>query len=84
MNIRLEKILPAKNQYRFYSVSIMQTLFGEWALIKEWGRIGSKGGQCRTEWHSSADNAENALLRIKARKEKRGYVVRPIQLLLPL
>lgn len=28
-----------KRQFRFYRIIITQTLFGLWALIREWGRI---------------------------------------------
>ena len=84
MYIRLEKISPAQNQYRFYSLTIAQTLFGEWAVIKEWGRLGAKSGQRRTEWFSSFEPALEALEAIKQQKERRGYVVCPEQLLLPL
>ena len=84
MHTHLQKIVPAKNQYRFYSVSVGQTLFGEWAVVKEWGRIGSKGGQRHTEWHASPERAFDALQVIKQKKERRGYVARPEQLSLPL
>lgn len=84
MRIRLEKIAPIKNQRRFYDLSVALNLFGEWALVKEWGRIGSKGGQRRTEWHTSAETALEALSAAKLSKERRGYVARPVQLWLPL
>lgn len=84
MQTYLQKIIPAKNQYRFYSVSVALTLFGEWAVVKEWGRIGSKGGQRQTEWHRSSESALDALLAVKQQKERRGYVARPEQLVLPL
>lgn len=84
MHTRLEKILPAKNQYRFYSVSVMQTLFGEWAVVREWGRIGSRGGQRRTEWFSNLRDACEAQEALRRQKEGRGYVARPEQLWLPL
>lgn len=45
MLTRLEKIIPVKRQRQFYTLSIGQTLFGEWCLIREWRRIGVAGGQ---------------------------------------
>jgi predicted DNA-binding WGR domain protein len=32
---------PTRNINRFYVVDITPTLFGEWALLREWGRRGS-------------------------------------------
>ena len=34
---------PTRNINRFYVVGITPTLFGEWALLREWGRRGSPG-----------------------------------------
>ena len=28
---------------RFYTMALQPTLFGDWALLREWGRIGSAG-----------------------------------------
>ena len=45
MFVRLEKINAEERQRRFYVMNVSRTLFGDWCLIREWGRIGSKGGQ---------------------------------------
>jgi hypothetical protein len=44
LNILLERIDPACNMARYYVLSIEPTLFGDQALIRGWGRIGSKAG----------------------------------------
>jgi len=41
--IHLTRTDPARNMARFYTMALQPTLFGEWALLKEWGRIGSAG-----------------------------------------
>ena len=41
--LRLEKRIPEKSQFRFYRLEVQPTLFGEWSLIREWGRIGRQG-----------------------------------------
>jgi predicted DNA-binding WGR domain protein len=41
--LRLTRSEPAKNIDRFYVVDIMPTLFGEWAVLREYGRRGSPG-----------------------------------------
>ena len=35
--------VPEKNMHRFYYTTVMLGLLGEWALVREWGRIGSLG-----------------------------------------
>jgi predicted DNA-binding WGR domain protein len=38
--IYLERHDPKKNLYRFYRLSLEKNLFGEWSLMREWGRLG--------------------------------------------
>lgn len=39
----LERIDHARNMARYYRLSVVKTLFGEWAMVREWGRIGRRG-----------------------------------------
>lgn len=39
-DLRLRCIDQASNKRQFYALSVERTLFGEWALVREWGRIG--------------------------------------------
>jgi predicted DNA-binding WGR domain protein len=80
MWMRLEKINPGRRQKRFYLLQVTQTLFGEWCVIREWGRIGNAGGQQRVEYHRSKAQAHAALADIKAAKLRRGYAPIPVQL----
>jgi predicted DNA-binding WGR domain protein len=41
--VTLRNIDPANNRWRFYSVAIGRTLFGDLSITREWGRIGSPG-----------------------------------------
>ena len=41
--IRLERREPARNRQRFYAILVTPTLFGAWAMVREWGRIGQPG-----------------------------------------
>jgi predicted DNA-binding WGR domain protein len=68
----LERTDPAKNMNRFYRVVITQTLFGEWALIREWGRIGSPG-TVKEDWFETMELAVQAALRLSGQKQRRGY-----------
>jgi predicted DNA-binding WGR domain protein len=54
--IHLTRIDPARNMARFYALSLAPTLFGEWLLVKEWGRIG-QAGTVRAEAHPDAETA---------------------------
>lgn len=41
--MHLRRIDPDRNMARFYTMSVQPNLFGEWSLLREWGRIGSAG-----------------------------------------
>ena len=68
----LERFDPARNMARFYRVDVARTLFGEWAVISRWGRIGTHG-RSREEWVSSIEEAERVQARQLDRKRRRGY-----------
>lgn len=72
--IRLQCIDPAKNKRRFYLMQVQPTLFGEWELVREWGRIGL-AGRVRHDFHLSAGQALDALSALENSKKKRGYIV---------
>lgn len=74
MWIRLEKVDLARRQQRFYILHATQTLFGEWCLIREWGRIGTKGGQVKVDYLTSGAEALVALEDLKSKKVRRGYI----------
>ena len=79
MQTYLEKRQPANNVSRFYRMSVMANLFGEWTLDREWGRIG-QGGQVRMDWFPDESQAVAALITLEAAKRLRGYWVEPQQL----
>ncbi|MFZ1429988.1 MAG: WGR domain-containing protein [Chitinophagaceae bacterium] len=68
----LERHDPARGMARFYTVSLAPTLFGEWALVREWGRIGS-AGTVRADWFGSEKDARAACEALAQRKSRRGY-----------
>ena len=79
MQSYLEKRDPPKNLARFYSLRVLPTLFGEWSLQREWGRIG-QAGQVRSMLFPSQEDATRAFLKLEAAKRRRGYWLRPEQL----
>ena len=68
----LTRIDNSKNERRFYRMDIMPGLFGDWGLVREWGRIG-RGGQVRTDWFTSEADAKDARFKLHMAKAKRGY-----------
>jgi len=70
--IKLTRSDPSKNMHRFYALQLAPTLFGEWILIAEWGRIGSPGA-VRQKVFQSVDLAKAALARRQAVKIGWGY-----------
>lgn len=79
MQSYLEKRDPTKNLARFYRLMVLPTLFGEWSLQREWGRIG-QAGQVRSLHFPSQEEASQAFLKLEAAKKRRGYWLRPEQL----
>lgn len=75
-DLHLVCIDPAANKRRFYALSVQPTLFGEWALMREWGRIG-QGGRLRSDLYPSAGEALDALGALAANKLRRGYRLPP-------
>ena len=68
----LHRIDPARNMARYYALSLEPSLFGDIALARRWGRIGTRGTQI-LELHPDRASALAALERLAARKRLRGY-----------
>jgi predicted DNA-binding WGR domain protein len=57
---------------RFYVVDITPTLFGEWAVLREWGRRGSPG-TLRLDSYRRREEAQAAERRTIRRRLQRRY-----------
>ena len=68
----LYRIDPKANMARFYALSVQPTLFGEWTLVREWGRIGRRP-QALIKTYPTASDAAHAELQLVAAKQRRGY-----------
>ncbi len=68
----LERREPAVDMARFYVLSIEETLFGDTALVREWGRIGTAGRR-RLDLFKRRAQASEALELWLGRKVRRGY-----------
>ena len=74
--MHLTRTEPDANLYRFYRMEIVRGLFGDWGLVREWGRIG-QCGQTRTDWFTCEANACEARRDLQVQKIKRGYFAAP-------
>jgi predicted DNA-binding WGR domain protein len=72
MESHLEKYDPDKNLARYYRMSVLPNLFGEWTLKREWGRIG-QGSRVRLDLFRSALEAKRALDMLEGAKQRREY-----------
>lgn len=72
-DICMRRIDPSRNMARFYVLSIQPTLFGGSSVVREWGRIGTRG-RCKLELFDDAEQAERIRTRIERSKRARGYV----------
>ncbi len=71
--ITLRRLNPANNMRRFYRLEVQRDLFGLWCLVREWGRIG-RAGRLRMAAYDNAEQAQEALIRQRRVKERRGYL----------
>ena len=71
----LERRNASRNMARFYVLAIEPTLFDEMGLVREWGRIGSRGRR-RLDLHPNRAAAAESLDAWLVRKARRGYRVR--------
>lgn len=70
--IHLTRTDPARNMARFYTMTLQPTLFGEWALLREWGRIGSAGRLVSARFASEREAALAMAEHLQAKLSK-GY-----------
>lgn len=72
--MRLERINPDRNEYRYYEIIVQRTLFGDYSLLVIWGRIGKSARQ-RIACSGSFEDISDAALALEARKMRRGYAL---------
>lgn len=68
----LTRIDPEANMRRYYRLSVQPGLFGDWSLVREWGRIGAQG-QRMVEWFVTEEDAQQAGQTLSTQKQRRGY-----------
>lgn len=70
--MRLERINPDRNEFRFYELDVQPTLFCEYALLIRWGRIGKPSRQ-RIARTGPLDEVQAAVEKIRKAKSRSGY-----------
>ncbi|MDF1620316.1 WGR domain-containing protein [Pseudothioclava nitratireducens] len=70
----LSLIMHRARGLRFYRVEVSDTLFGEYLVEREWGRMGRASGTRRT-WFSNLREAAQAADRWRHRAQNRGYAL---------
>lgn len=68
----MKKIDTSNNTAWFYRMEIMPGLFGDYSLVREWGKIGQPG-HIRIDWYETEAAAKDARFDIQMQKAKRGY-----------
>ncbi|OLP61668.1 hypothetical protein BJF93_08680 [Xaviernesmea oryzae] len=70
--IHLRRIDPARNMARFYRLTLEPSLFGPVSMVREWGRIGTRGHR-RIDLFDRPQEAEAAHEALLRQKLARGY-----------
>lgn len=68
----LHRIDPSLNMARYYAIAIQPTLFGGSSVVREWGRIGTRG-RCKVELFDNIEQAAVIKDRLERSKRRRGY-----------
>jgi len=72
MNYYFTCINPEQNKYRFYCISVQYGLFGTISLIRQWGRIGTRGRRL-TQSFDTMDEIYEEVQRLLEIRKRRGY-----------
>ena len=73
-HVRLTSVGPAANRFRAYTLSWRPTLWGDYALVQTWGRLGSPS-RSRTTFFPTRPMAQETIVRLLRRRLRHGYRV---------
>lgn len=62
----------SNDMQRFYHIFVTPGLFGDWSLVREWGRVGSPG-TVRKDWFGTEEDAVIAAEKLCKEKQRKGY-----------
>ncbi|MHB8236215.1 MAG: WGR domain-containing protein [Acidithiobacillus ferrivorans] len=69
-----QKIQPEKDLYRYYRLTLQQNLWGEWELIKSWGRIGQRPTRVVALSVTEPEHAEILAAAVAKARKLHGYL----------
>ena len=58
---------------RHYSCEVRQNLFGQWVVLRRWGRVSAKQGQSREHLCDRYEEGLDIFETVVRRRAKRGY-----------
>lgn len=58
---------------RYYSCELRQNLFGDWVLLRRWGRVSAKQGQSLEQACASYEKGLELMGAVEKRRSQRGY-----------
>jgi predicted DNA-binding WGR domain protein len=70
--IYLERHDAARNIARYYCLVVERNLFGEWSLMRAWGRVGQTG-RMHADLYDTHEAAQLALNEKLQEKRRKGY-----------
>lgn len=73
-SIAFSLVVPEQNRYRVYRLTLTQDLFGNWALIRSWGRMG-KTQRVQVSCFPRREDARKLADAIVRRRLRHGYGV---------
>lgn len=73
-----QKLRPEQGIQRYYRLILRQDLWGEWELIREWGRIGRRPSRMVRQPVANADAADGIAQEVAKVRQRRGYESRMI------
>ena len=73
--LHVQRIDATQNMARFYRLAIEPTLFGDVSVVRNWGRIGTRGQEI-VHFFENEKQALTLFLDILRQKRQKGY--RPI------
>ena len=59
---------------RYYSAELRQNLFGQWVVLRRWGRVTALQGQSLEHPCESYEQGLEILSAIEKRRSQRGYI----------
>jgi predicted DNA-binding WGR domain protein len=76
-HLYFERLDASRNMARYYAMSIEPNLFGDICLLRNWGRIGTRG-QTMVHRFGREEEAVKLFLDLLRQKRKRGYRPRAV------